>query len=74
MKLLVQYGASAALRFNRSIRLGHFACTTVAHGVGLSTRACEFPTVDDEVFLADRTTLQPAFENLARAGRIACLR
>ena len=33
MKLLVQCGASAALRFDQSTRLGHFAGTTVAHAV-----------------------------------------
>jgi len=33
MKLLVQCGASAALRFDQSTRLGHLAGTTVAHAV-----------------------------------------
>jgi hypothetical protein len=33
MKLLVQGGASAALRFDQSTRLGHFAGTTVAYAV-----------------------------------------
>ena len=46
----------------------------IASAVRVCTRSSEFPSVYDEVFIADRPTLKPAFEDLAHAGRIACLR
>src|SRR5687768_3861460 len=46
----------------------------IASAVGVCTRSSEFAGVHDEVFIADRPTLKPAFEDLAHAGGIACLR
>src|ERR1700691_2048303 len=46
----------------------------IAGGVGVGARAGELAAVDDEIFLPDRSALEPAFENLARARRVARLR
>ena len=40
----------------------------------MSAGAGKLTLVDDEVFVADRAFLEPAFEDLARAGGIARLR
>jgi hypothetical protein len=46
----------------------------VAGAVGVSAGARERAAIDDQVFLADRATLKPAFQDLAHSGRIAGLR
>ena len=45
----------------------------VARAVRMRPGPGEVATGDDQVFLADGTTLEPAFQNLAHAGCIACL-
>src|SRR5439155_22352768 len=46
----------------------------VAGAVRMSAGARECAAIDDQVFLADRTTIKPALEDLAHSGRIAGLR
>src|SRR6266496_6835342 len=46
----------------------------VAGAVGVRAGARERAAIDDQVFLADRTTSKPAFQDLAHAGRVAGLR
>src|SRR6266516_1908214 len=46
----------------------------VTGAVGMSAGARERAAIDDQVFLADRTTLKPALQDLAHSGRIAGLR
>ena len=46
----------------------------VAGAVRVSAGARERAAIDDQVFLADRTSVEPALEDLAHSGRIAGLR
>src|SRR5262249_45874535 len=46
----------------------------VASAVRMSARARKSAAIDDQVLLADTTTIEPALQNLAGAGRIASLR
>src|SRR5216683_7980477 len=46
----------------------------VAWLVGVSARSGELAALDDQVLLADRPVLKPAFEDLAGARGVACLR
>ena len=46
----------------------------VAGAVRMSAGARQRAAIDDQVFLADRTTIKPALQDLADAGRIAGLR
>ena len=65
-------------RYVRSVFLesGRFFRTAgcVARAVRMRTDASEFACVDDEIFIADRTIVEPAFENLPHSGCIARLR
>jgi hypothetical protein len=40
----------------------------------MRTGAGELAAVDDQIFRPDRAVFEPAFEDLAGAGRVACLR
>src|SRR5260370_26575586 len=46
----------------------------VARPVGGRARATQLAALDDQVFLADRPVLEPAFKDLAGAPGVACLR
>ncbi len=50
------------------------AAGRVALAVGVRAGAGELAAVDDQVLLADRPAVEPALEDLARAGRVARLR
>lgn len=42
--------------------------------VGMGAGTGKLAAVDDQIFLTDRTALEPAFENFARSGRVTGLR
>src|SRR5580693_1892700 len=46
----------------------------VAGAIRMCARARQLAAVDDEIFVPDRSLLEPTFKNLARAGRVARLR
>ena len=46
----------------------------VAGAIRMLALARQLAAVDDEIFVPDRPLLEPAFKNLARAGRVARLR
>ncbi len=46
----------------------------VAGAVRVSAGARERAAIDDQVFLADRTAVKPALQDLAHSGRVAGLR
>src|SRR5258707_12810505 len=48
------------------------AACNVAWLVGVSARSGELAALDDQVLLADRPVLKPAFEDLASARGVAC--
>src|SRR5262249_684588 len=50
------------------------AAGRVASAVRMSAGARERAAIDDQVFLAYRTTIKPALQDLAHSGRIAGLR
>src|SRR5437773_836372 len=61
---------SVLLEFRRLLG----AAGGVAGAVGMGPGSGELAAVDDQVFLADRPLLEPAFDNLAGAGGVARLR
>src|SRR5882757_10545913 len=46
----------------------------IARAVGVGTRSGELPALHDQVFIADRSALEPTLEDLAHARRISRLR
>src|SRR5882672_10655671 len=49
------------------------AAGRIAGAVGMGPGASELAAVDDEIFVANRASFEPAFEDLPRAGGITRL-